>query len=87
MVLPKLSQRVKNPNLGVIAQLLAVGTSLKLALKICDYYGHKTANVLQNSPYRLIDDIDGIGFKTADELAISVNIPQYSDTRYISALK
>ncbi|MDZ8264730.1 helix-hairpin-helix domain-containing protein [Nostoc sp. ChiQUE01b] len=80
------SESKKNPNLGVITQLLAVGTSLKLALKICDYYGHKTANVLQNNPYRLIDDIDGIGFKTADELAISLGIPLYSDTRYISAL-
>jgi len=75
-----------NPNFEVITQLLAVGTSLKLALKICDYYGHQTANVLQNNPYRLIDDIDGIGFKTADSLAISLGIPLYSDTRYISAL-
>ena len=80
------SQSKSNPNFGVISQLLAVGTSLKLALKICDYYGHKTSYILENNPYRLIDDIDGIGFKTADELAISLGIPICSDTRYISAL-
>ncbi|WP_100903566.1 ATP-dependent RecD-like DNA helicase [Nostoc flagelliforme] len=75
-----------NPNFGVIIQLLAVGTSLKLALKICDHYGHKTSSVLQNNPYRLADEVDGIGFKTADQLAISLGISLDSETRYASSL-
>ncbi|MCC5668933.1 AAA family ATPase [Nostoc sp. CHAB 5784] len=75
-----------NPNFGVITQLLAVGTSLKLALKICDHYGHQTSSVLQNNPYRLADEVDGIGFKTADELAISLGISLDSETRYASSL-
>lgn len=34
------------------------------------FYKEKTLEVLQNNPYQLIEDIDGIGFKTADELAL-----------------
>lgn len=35
-------------------------------------YKEKTLQILQQNPYRLIDDIDGIGFKTADELALKI---------------
>lgn len=80
------SQSKNNPNFGVITQLVAVGTSLKLALKICDHYGHQTSSVLQNNPYRLADEVDGIGFKTADEIAISLGISLDSETRYASSL-
>lgn len=34
------------------------------------YYQEKTLEILQNNPYQLVEDIDGIGFKTADELAL-----------------
>ncbi|WP_341531740.1 AAA family ATPase (plasmid) [Nostoc sp. UHCC 0302] len=80
------SSSKNNPNLGVIAQLLALKTPLSLTLKICDYYGHQTLHVLQNNPYRLADDIDGIGFKTADELAISLGFSLSCETRYASSL-
>ncbi len=33
-------------------------------------YKEKTLEFLQNHPYQLVEDIDGIGFKTADELAL-----------------
>lgn len=35
-------------------------------------YKEKTLQILQNNPYQIIEDIDGIGFKTADELAIKI---------------
>lgn len=35
-------------------------------------YKDKTLQILQNNPYQIIEDIDGIGFKTADELAIKI---------------
>ncbi|GAB1545053.1 ATP-dependent RecD-like DNA helicase [Scytonema sp. NUACC21] len=80
-----------NPNSGVVAKLLGVGASLNLTLKICDYYGSKTESVLRENPYRLIDDIDGVGFKTADELALLLGTPETSEKRYekglIQALK
>ncbi|MBW4628737.1 MAG: ATP-dependent RecD-like DNA helicase [Brasilonema octagenarum HA4186-MV1] len=80
------SESKANPKRAAIAQLLAVGTSLKLTLKICDHYGHKTSAVLSRDPYRLIDDIEGIGFKTADELALSLGISVSSQTRYEKGL-
>ncbi|WP_199332950.1 ATP-dependent RecD-like DNA helicase [Nostoc sp. FACHB-190] len=80
------SESKVNPTRGAIAQLLAVGTSLRLTLKICEHYGHKTSSVLKTDPYKLIDDIEGIGFKTADELAISLGIPVTSDSRYEKGL-
>ncbi|WRK54740.1 helix-hairpin-helix domain-containing protein [Coprobacillaceae bacterium CR2/5/TPMF4] len=46
------------------------GISLKNLGLIQAFYQDKTLDVLQNNPYQLIEDIDGIGFKTADELAI-----------------
>lgn len=75
-----------NPTRGAIAQLLAVGTSLKLTLKICDHYGHKTSEILSSDPYKLIDDIESVGFKTADELALSLGISASSQTRYEKGL-
>lgn len=46
------------------------GISLKNLGLIQAHYQEKTLEILQNNPYQLIEDIDGIGFKTADELAL-----------------
>ena len=46
------------------------GISLKNLGLIQAFYKEKTLEVLQNNPYQLIEDIEGIGFKTADELAL-----------------
>lgn len=46
------------------------GVSLKNLGLIQAYYQEKTLEILQNNPYQLVEDIDGIGFKTADELAL-----------------
>ena len=46
------------------------GISLKNLGLIQAYYQEKTLEILQNNPYKLVEDIDGIGFKTADELAL-----------------
>lgn len=48
------------------------GISLKNLGLIQAVYKEKTLEVLQNNPYQLIDDIDGIGFNTADTLAIKI---------------
>ena len=46
------------------------GISLRHLGLIQATYKEKTLEVLQNNPYQLIEDIEGIGFKTADELAL-----------------
>ena len=45
------------------------GISMKLANKIYTKYGQNIYTILKENPYRLADDIDGIGFKIADENA------------------
>ena len=46
------------------------GISLKNLGLIQAYYQEKTLDILQHNPYQLVEDIDGIGFKTSDELAL-----------------
>lgn len=52
--------------------------SVNLALKIFDAYGAKTVEIVKNNPYRLVEDVDGIGFLTADKIAKSIGIPSDS---------
>lgn len=52
-----------------------------MALKIYDIYGTKTIDVVKNNPYRLVEDVSGIGFATADKIASSIGIPGNSEFR------
>lgn len=45
------------------------GISLGLAVKIYEHYGQEIYDVIEKNPYRLAEDISGIGFRTADEIA------------------
>ena len=56
------------------------GISLNLGAKIYQKYGETVYSVLQENPYRLADDISGIGFKIADEIAYRIGIHTDSDT-------
>ena len=49
-----------------------------MAIKIYDAYGDKTIEYVKNNPYRLVEDIDGIGFLTADNIAKSMGIASNS---------
>ena len=62
------------------------GISTKLAAKIYQYYGMKVYQVLEENPYQLADNIEGIGFKTADEIASKIGIHTDSDYRIRSGL-
>ena len=52
-----------------------------MALKIYDIYGGKTVDIVKTNPYRLVEDIDGIGFMTADKIAKNIGIPSNSQFR------
>lgn len=54
----------------VLQFFMGHGISLKNLGLIQAYYQEKTLEILQNNPYQLVEDIDGIGFKTADGLAL-----------------
>ena len=65
----------------VMMFLQKYGISLNLGAKIYQKYGDSVYSVLQENPYRLADDISGVGFKIADEIAYRIGIHTDSDYR------
>ena len=66
--------------------LTQYGISVPLAVKIYQQYGNRIYQVVEENPYRLADDISGIGFKIADEIASRIGIHTDSDYRIRSGL-
>lgn len=62
------------------------GVSLTLAVKIYNTYGIEMYRVIQENPYKLSEDVDGIGFRIADEIARRVGIHTDSDFRVRSGI-
>lgn len=62
------------------------GISITLAAKIYQQYGQNVYHILEENPYRLADDIQGVGFKTADEIAERIGIHTDSDFRIRSGI-
>ena len=54
---------------GVMLFLQGVGVSTSLAVRIYKTYKDASIAVVKNEPYRLVADVWGIGFKTADKIA------------------
>lgn len=57
------------------------GMTDKLAVKVYEYYGDAIYDVLKTNPYRIAEEIDGVGFKTADEIALGAGILINSEYR------
>lgn len=57
------------------------GISLSLGVKIHEKYGMRMYEIMKQNPYKLAEDVAGIGFKTADEIARKVGIGTDSDFR------
>ena len=66
--------------------LTQYGISVPLAVKIYQQYGNRTYQIVEENPYRLADDISGIGFKIADEIASRIGIHTDSDYRIRSGI-
>jgi exodeoxyribonuclease V alpha subunit len=62
------------------------GISNNYAIKIYNIYKNDSVNVLKSNPYRLIEDISGIGFKTADRIAENLGIEKDSEFRIKSGI-
>ena len=50
------------------------GIGNQLAMKIYDTYGMNLYHIMNENPYRMADEIDGIGFKRADEIATKIGV-------------
>ena len=62
------------------------GISMNLSVKIYQRYGQEIYHIIKENPYRLADDIEGVGFRTADEIAKRVGIREDSDFRIRSGI-
>ncbi|PNV60074.1 ATP-dependent RecD-like DNA helicase [Clostridium sp. chh4-2] len=62
------------------------GISMNLAVKIYQEYGPSLYGIVKENPYRMADDIPGVGFKMADEIASKVGIFTDSDFRIKSGI-
>lgn len=60
--------------------------NMNLANKIYSHYGQNIYTIIKQNPYKLADDIDGIGFKIADDIAVKVGIRVDSDFRIKSGI-
>lgn len=70
----------------ILAKLFEYGIPNKLAFQIQDTYKENTLEMIENSPYQLVEDIQGIGFKIADQLAQNVGIKSNAPERFRAGL-
>lgn len=62
------------------------GITMNLSVKIYNKYGQEVYGILKENPYRLADDIEGVGFRTADDIAAKAGIRTDSDFRVRSGI-
>ncbi len=67
--------------------LQSYGIPAALAVRIGKFYGEKTPEIIRRDPYRLCDDLEGIGFRTADRIGIALGVAPDSDSRIRCAMK
>ena len=67
--------------------LQSYGVTPALSVKIFKRYGENVKQVIRHNPYRLVEDIEGIGFKSADKIAASLGIERDSEYRLCAGIK
>ncbi len=67
--------------------LQTYGIPATLSVKISKMYGERTPAIIRENPYRLCEDIEGIGFLTADRIGTALGVPPDSEGRIAAALK
>lgn len=56
----------------IFVRLYQIGLSNKMVMKLYEKYHYETLDIIEKNPYQLIYDLEGIGFKKADELAMKL---------------
>ncbi|MBR1560588.1 MAG: ATP-dependent RecD-like DNA helicase [Clostridia bacterium] len=72
---------------GTLMFLQEYGLTPALSLKVYRAYGDTTERVLRSNPYRLADEIAGVGFRTADDIAMRLGFGRESEFRLRSGIK
>ncbi len=71
----------------VVMELSKIGLSANMALKLYKRYGKSAVDVIYQNPYKLIDDINGIGFLRADAIAMQIGFDPASAVRLSAAIR
>lgn len=71
---------------GVILSLQNMGLSIKEAMAAYEVYGQSASYLIEKNPYRLIEDVPGIGFMKADRIAAEIGMEGYASLRLESGL-
>ena len=72
---------------GALVFLQEYGLTPALAMRVYRAYGDMTEQVLRENPYRLADEIQGVGFRTADDIAMRLGFGRESAFRVRSGIK
>ena len=70
-----------------IIYLQSYGVSPALAVRISQFYGERTKQVVREDPYRLCDDLEGVGFLTADRIGLAMGTAADGENRIRGAVK
>ncbi|URZ86873.1 ATP-dependent RecD-like DNA helicase [Floricoccus penangensis] len=70
----------------ILSKLSEYGMPSKINFQIYDLYKQDTLDIIAENPYQLVEDIKGIGFKTADKIAADQGIEPTSNERYRAAI-
>jgi exodeoxyribonuclease V alpha subunit len=61
--------------------------SINMATRIYKQYGQEAIRVVRENPYQMADEVHGIGFRTADDIAVKLGLPHNSEPRLVAGLK
>jgi len=78
---------LQNEMRNTLIFLQGAGLTPALALKVYKAYGDQSEMVLKKNPYRLADEIDGVGFQTADRIAQGMGFTAETPARLMSGVQ
>lgn len=65
----------------IFVKLYQIGLTNKMVMKLYEKYEYETLDIIEKNPYQLIYDLDGVGFKKADELAMKLGFSEDNHER------
>lgn len=77
----KLTTEETKDSRSTMLYLQSLSISYNLSMKIYKFYGEDTIDIIKTNPYRLVDDISGVGFTMADNIARNMQISSNSSFR------
>ncbi|MGT2771640.1 ATP-dependent RecD-like DNA helicase [Streptococcus marimammalium] len=70
----------------ILSKLAEYGLKNQIAIQVFEAYKEKTLDIITKNPYQLVEDIKGIGFKMADQLAQQLGVSDDSPERFQAAI-